>query len=102
MVITFNPPILREFVEPNESDAFIWWLFKRRCVMCRQSATEINEIVPRARSKKSIHDWRNRVTLCQTCHRKYHDGGVTDAKMDDMKTKRSEFLTSVDRTEYVQ
>ena len=27
-------PTPKEFVEPNSTDSFIWWLFRHRCVMC--------------------------------------------------------------------
>lgn len=98
---TFNPPILREHVEPSFSDSFIYWLFKRRCVDCKQPAGEINEIIPRSRSKKAVTDWKNRVCMCHHCHRKYHDGGVTDDKMTQLKEKRDSFLEMIGRGEYV-
>jgi phage baseplate assembly protein W len=69
--------------------------------MCQQPASEINEIVMRSRSKKAVMDWKNRVTLCREDHRKYHDGGVTDAKIVEMRLKRSEFLVMIGRDEYV-
>ncbi len=92
---------IREFLQglmPN--DEFIWWLFKGRCVMCGQAATEINEIVPRARTKNAL-EWHNRVTLCNSCHRQFHDGGVTDEKMIVMKIERDSFLRKIGRKEYV-
>ena len=95
-------PTPKEFVEPNSSDAFIWWLFRHRCVMCHQSASEINEIQPRGRSKKNIFDWKNRVTLCQECHRAFHHHGVTAKKIEEMQQKRTEFLIAFDRSEYVE
>lgn len=91
----------REFIEPVPDDYFIWWLFRRRCVMCSKSATEINEIVPRGRSKKSIKDWTNRVTLCHECHRDFHHKGVTKGKIKAMQTKRIEVLKSTGREEYL-
>jgi 5-methylcytosine-specific restriction endonuclease McrA len=97
----YNPPILTEFVEPNPSDHFIYWLFRYRCIECKQAANEINEILPRARSKNAIMDWSNRVPLCRTCHVKYHDGGVDGKKMEDMKKIRKEFLISIGRGDYV-
>ncbi len=101
MVTRFNPPIPHEFVEPSSSDAFIWWVFKRRCVMCRRDATEINEIIPRSRSKFSILDWTNRVPLCQSCHREFHKDGVTDFKIKDMQYERRQFLIDIGRVEYI-
>ena len=96
----WNLPVF-EFVEPTPSDYFIHWLFRHRCIMCKQSAIEINEIKPRSRSKLAIMDWRNRVTLCASCHRNYHKNGVTETKMEDMKKAREDFLISIDRKEYV-
>lgn len=101
MATQFNPPILHEFVEPSSSDAFIWWLFKRMCIMCHHPATEINEIISRSRSKFSILDWTNRVTLCQDCHREFHKDGVTDFKIKNMQYERRQFLIDIDRVEYI-
>lgn len=97
----FNPPIEREFVAPSESDAFIFWLFKRRCVVCKQSATEINHIIPRSRDKSKIHDWKNKVTQCQTCHETYHSGGVTKEKIKELQDQRISFLFMIGRSEYL-
>lgn len=94
-------PEPKETIIPVQQDYFIWWLFKHKCIMCRKPATEINEIAPRSRSKKNIHDWTNRVTLCQGCHKEYHLHGVTKVKMDAMREKRKEFLKSIDREIYV-
>lgn len=94
-------PVEKEFIAPNNSDYFIWWLFKYKCIMCRRPATEINEINLRSRSKKNILDWRNRVTLCQGCHRAFHHNGVTEQKIIEMQKKRREFLVSIGRDEYV-
>ena len=94
-------PIEHEFVEPNPSDHFIWWLFRFRCIMCKQAGQEINEILPRSRSKKAIMDWRNRVVLCRKCHSEYHDYGVTERKMFAMKIARMEYLQAVGRGDYV-
>lgn len=102
MATQFNPPIPHEFVEPSASDHFIWWLFKRRCIMCNQCATEINEIRPRSRSAYNIHDWTNRVTLCQLCHRNFHAGGVTESKIKEMQGRRVKFLLMVGRSEYLE
>jgi len=97
-------PIAHEFVEPNPSDHFIYWLFRYRCIMCSKPATEINEIVPRGRSKKSLLDWRNRVTLCQEHHtgqNGFHHNGVTLEKIKNMQEQRKEYLKSVDRAQYI-
>lgn len=102
MATQFNPPIHHEFVQPSASDAFIWWLFKRRCIMCNHPATEINEITPRSRGKHNIHNWKNRVTLCKICHREYHADGVTETKREKMSMTRSKFLYTIGRLEYLE
>lgn len=94
-------PVEKEFIVPVPDDYFIYWLFKYKCVQCKRPATEINEIIPRARSKKSILDWRNRVSLCRRCHDEFHHDGVTDAKIQSLKIARNEFLISMGRMEYV-
>lgn len=99
----FNPPIEREFVSPSESDAFIWWLFRRRCVTCKQSSgiLEVSHIIPRSRNKSKIHDWRNKVIQCQTCHERYHNGGVTKEKIQELQDQRLSFLFMIGRSEYL-
>lgn len=93
-------PIIHEFVEPNPSDHFIHWLFRHRCAECKMAGQEINEIIPRSRSKTSILDWRNRVLLCRDCHHKFHLHGVTKQKIEDMQKARSEYLISIGREAY--
>jgi hypothetical protein len=103
MAIRYSQPIpapIKEFVEPVADDYFIWWLFRSRCVMCHKSASEINEILPRGRSKKNLYDWKNRVTLCHECHMEYHKHGVTSEKIADMQVKRENFLLTFDREAY--
>lgn len=95
----YEPPE-REFVEPDTTTAFIHWLFRYRCIICKKPGSEINEIIPRSRSKKSIGDWRNRVLLCGDHHREFHKDGVTNAKIEKMQEVRLEFLKSFDRAEY--
>lgn len=105
MAIRYAPlvaPIPKEFVEPNSTDSFIWWLFRYRCVMCHKPASEINEIEPRGRSKKNLFNWKNRVTLCRECHSEFHKHGVTAKKVEEMKQKRIEFLIAFDRSDYVE
>lgn len=92
----------KEFVEPNPSDHFIHWLFRYRCMICRtRNQTEINEIVPRGRSKKSIFDWKNRVVLCRTHHEEFHHNGVTNDKIKKMQEQRKAYLMSIDRGKYL-
>lgn len=94
------PPVIKEFIEPVDNASFIWWLFKYKCVMCKKPASEINEIIPRSRSKKAL-DWRNRVTLCHNCHTQFHQTGVTKKKQEAMEQSRKEFLVSMGRGKYV-
>lgn len=94
-------PIEKEFVEPNPSDHFIHWLFRYRCMECHKAGQEINEIVPRSRSKKAIFDWRNRVLLCRPCHQKFHHNGVTNDKIKTMQELRKTYLKSVGRGQYL-
>ena len=96
------PAIQKEFIEPVADDYFIWWVFKHKCVMCKKPATEINEIVPRSRSKKSIKTWQNRVTLCRDCHTQFHHKGVTLEKIENMQKARKEFLMSMGREKYLE
>lgn len=106
-VTHFIPPakrmqdVEREFVEPSASDHFIHWLFRYRCASCKGPGQEINEIVPRGRSKNSILDWKNRILLCRTCHEKFHHDGVTNEKIKAMQDVRKNYLTLIGRTEYL-
>lgn len=103
MPVKYLPPIPetpKEFVEPNATDHFIYWLFRFRCVSCKKTATEINEIIPRSRSKKSITTWDNRVPMCKECHGEYHRKGVNDKAVTELKQIRHDFLISMGREEY--
>ena len=108
-IVHFIPPaqkfidLPKEFVEPNPSDHFIFWLFRYRCMECRSGQQlEINEIKPRGRSKKNILDWKNRVVLCRTCHEKFHHNGVTVEKIQTMQERRLSYLESIGRKEYLR
>jgi uncharacterized protein with PIN domain len=94
------PQAPKEFIEPIADRSFIFWLFRNRCIMCSQPATEINEIIPRSRNKKSILNWENRVTLCQGCHNEYHKNGVNAKTIENMQQKRKDFLMANGREEY--
>ena len=91
----------KEFIEPTPEDYFIYWLFGYRCLECKRPASEINEILPRGRSKKNILDYRNRVTLCSECHRNFHHNGVTPDKISAMQETRKQFLVSTNREVYI-
>lgn len=95
-------PIVREFVEPNPSDHFIYFLFRYRCMVCREAKNlEINEIILRSRSKSAIMDWRNRVVLCRIHHEEFHHNGVTAEKVKKMQEQRKEYLKSIGRGQYL-
>ena len=90
----------KEFVEPVPDDYFIWWLFRNKCVVCHKQAHEINEIIPRSRSKQSVLDWKNRVTMCRECHSDYHKHGVNSKTQAELRTKRYDFLKMIGRESY--
>lgn len=94
------PKTEKEFVEPTSSDYFIWWLFRNRCVSCRKPGTEINEVIPRSRSKNSILNWENRVLMCRECHNDYHKHGVNPKTIEALQQKRYDFLMANGREEY--
>lgn len=94
-------PETKEFVIPNASDNFIWFLFKHLCVSCHKPASEINEILPRSRSKESILNWENRVTMCRDCHNEYHRQGVNSKTQEELFFKRQEALKLFGREEYI-
>lgn len=85
----------------KDSDGFVFWVFKSRCIICKKPATEINEIVLRSRSKSAVTNWKNRVPLCTKCHEEYHHDGVTDEKMNNMREKRKEYLIAIGREDYI-
>lgn len=93
-------PSPKEFIAPVAEDYFIWWLFRNRCVSCRKPGSEINEIVPRSRSKQSILNWENRVLMCRECHNDYHKHGVNSKTIEALQQKRYEFLMAMGREEY--
>ena len=103
MPVRYAPRIApdpKEFIEPVPDDYFIWWLFRNKCVVCHKQATEINEIVPRSRSKLSILTWENRVTMCRECHNDYHKHGVNSKTQAKLQTKRDSFLRMIGREAY--
>ena len=94
------PSTPKSFVEPNATDGFIWWLFRHQCVNCYKPGTEINELIPRSRSKKSILTWENRVVMCRECHGEYHRKGVSKQAIEELQQKRYNFLVQMGRKEY--
>lgn len=84
----------------NSHDA-VMWLFHNRCVVCGEKATEVNEIIPRARTKEAIDDYHNQVALCHKDHMEYHRNGVTEEKMKEMRLARETFLIACGREDYI-
>jgi len=102
--IKYIPPMNeweKNFIEPTPEPYFIGWLFRNLCVMCKHPATQINEIIPRSRSKESVEDWTNRVAICENCHNEYHKNGVNDKAIAEMQQKRIDFLKEMGREEYL-
>lgn len=92
--------IMKSYAELYSERDAIFWLFHDRCVMCGQKAEEVNEIVPRARTRHA-KQWRNQVTLCHSCHQEYHHNGVTHEKQSDLFGKRESFLVTIGREQYI-
>jgi 5-methylcytosine-specific restriction endonuclease McrA len=86
---------------PINDAEWIWKLFKGRCIVCRKAAQDLNELIPRSRSQKSLLDWKNRVPMCRECHVKYHASGVSLQKLVALKEKRAEYLRSIGREKYI-
>jgi len=86
----------KKSLEEKSDDARIMKLFRGRCVVnIAHKATEINEIIPRSRSKHAITMKANRTPMCRSCHNIYHWGGVTSEKMEklsDMARARLEMF----------
>lgn len=92
---------MQNYRELYTSRDAIMWLFHNRCMVCGERAEEVNEIIPRARTKEAINDYHNQVALCHKHHEEYHHNGVTDEKMADMKRMREEFLIACGREDYI-
>lgn len=83
-----------------ETDDFIFWLYRKRCIWCHKIGTDVNEILPRS-SGGSVTDHRNRVLACRECHSKYHHDGVDDVAMQNLKELRVDVLTAIGRERYI-
>lgn len=73
-------------------DLRIMRLFRSRCVVCMRPATEVHELVSRARSKHAITMPRNRVPLCKDDHHRTHFDGYTGTKEEFLRGKAIERL----------
>jgi len=76
----------------KQSDARIMKLFRGRCVVCMSQATQIHELITRARSKQAIELPQNRVPLCSHDHDIAHHDGYTGSKEDYLRGKAIERL----------
>ena len=61
-------------------DLRIMKLFRGRCVGCMAKATQVHELISRARSKQAITLPQNRVPVCSSCHNRAHFNGYTEDK----------------------
>lgn len=91
-------------MKPNNSSAFIRWLFNDRCIgidgACYEKATEVHEIVPRSYGKESMH-WKNRVTLCKNHHDSCHHQGISDELILILQKRRRIVLEFFCNYEYI-
>jgi len=51
-------------------------LFRFRCVVCFEQATDTHEIIPRSLDPHTWNNAENQVALCRSCHRRVHDEGT--------------------------
>ena len=82
--------------EEKDDDDRIMKLFRGRCVGCFGSATEVHELVTRARSKQAVTMPQNRVPVCSFCHRKAHDNGYTEVDEVFLRNRAIELLIRFD------
>ena len=91
-------------MQPNNSDKFIRWLFKDRCILCFKAAECIHEIEPRSSGEGSMK-WENRVTLCNQCHNmgenSVHHRGNSESEIMRLKLARQKYLIRIGRKQYV-
>jgi len=76
-------------------DIRILKLFRGRCIVCMGRATEVHELVTRARSRQAITMPKNRVPLCNGNHKYSHrdvHNGYTQEKEDYLRNKAIERL----------
>lgn len=78
--------------EEKADDARIMKLFRGRCVVCMRPATQVHELVSRARSKFAITMPENRVPLCAFDHDTAHRGGYTGTKEEYLRAMAIERL----------
>jgi 5-methylcytosine-specific restriction endonuclease McrA len=54
----------------------IFALYGGRCILCKQRAVTLHEIIPKTKRPKTLNTPENRVPVCAKCHRKIHDTGA--------------------------
>lgn len=86
-------------LDPN-SNEFIHWLFRGRCLVCYGFGGEINEIIPRSRGKEAM-DWHNRVLMCREHHAEWHRAGASPDNIKSMQALRMKFLVAMGREEFI-
>ena len=86
-------------IQPNNSDEFIKWLFRDRCIVHGDAAEVVHEINPRSSGQEAMN-WQNRITLCNKAHREIHDAGTGDEQIKELQARRIEFLEMIGRSEY--
>lgn len=82
--------------EEKDDDKRIYTLFRGRCVGCFGAASEIHELITRARSKQALTLKNNRVPLCRSCHNKAHSNGYTEIDEDFLRNRAIELLIRFD------
>lgn len=80
----------------REDDLRIMKLFRGRCVSCLSPATQIHELVTRARTKRAITMPQNRVPLCMSCHNRAHFDGYSGTKESMLRNMAIERLIQFD------
>lgn len=85
----------------KETREFIVWLFRGRCVSCYGPGSDVNEIEPKSRGKRSLH-WQNKVLMCRKCHDAYHANGTSPKAIEKLRQRRTEVLIAMGREEYLE
>lgn len=88
-------------IPEKDSRDFIVWLFRGRCVVCYGPGSDVNEIEPKSRGKRSLR-WQNKVLMCRSCHDDYHANGTSFTAIDKLRQRRTEVLIAMGREEYVE
>ena len=82
--------------EEKVDDFRIFTLFRGRCVGCFGTATQIHELITRARTKNALLLKNNRVPVCRSCHERAHFDGYTEDKQTFLKNRAIDLLIRFD------